>query len=101
MAGLADAATADARLFWFTGTGQRRQIGDLFVQATEALIADPDQSASDFAWFRQNWDEIQRQRDGITIDAAGLSDLVAALGKLLPAQSRAATDEACRSARAR
>ncbi len=92
MAGLAD--TSDARLLWFTGAGQRRQIGDLLVQATEALIADPDQSASDYAWFRQSWDEIQRQRDGITVDAAGLSDLVAALGKLLPAQSRTATDDA-------
>jgi hypothetical protein len=94
MAGLADQAIADARLLWFTGTGKLGHIGELFVQATEALIADPDQSASDFAWFRQSWDEIQHQRDGITLDAAGLSDLVAALGKLLPAQSRTATDDA-------
>jgi nitroreductase len=94
MAGLADSTAVGTRLFWFTGAGQRGEIGDLLVQATEALIADPDQSASDFAWFRQSWDEIQRQRDGITVDAAGLSDLVAALGKLLPAQSRTATDDA-------
>jgi nitroreductase len=94
MADLADSTVAGTRLFWFTSAGQRGEIGDLLVQATEALIADPDQSASDFAWFRQSWDEIQRQRDGITVDAAGLSDLVAALGKLLPAQSRTATDDA-------
>jgi nitroreductase len=94
MAGLADPAVAGARLFWFSGSGRRREIGDLLVQATEALLADPDQSASDYAWFRQSRDEIQRQRDGITVDAAGLSDLVAAVAKLLPAQSRAATDDA-------
>jgi nitroreductase len=94
MAGLADPTVAATRLFWFTGSGRRKEIGDLLVQATEALLADPDQSASDYAWFRQSRDEIQRQRDGITVDAAGLSDLVAALAKLLPAQSRAATDDA-------
>jgi len=94
MAGLADAATPSARLFWFTSAGQRREIGELLVQATEALVGDSEQSESDYAWFRQDWDEIQRQRDGITVDAAGLSDLTASLAKLLPAQSRSATDEA-------
>ncbi len=93
MASLGDAATTDAQLFWFTAAGQRRQIGELLVQATETLIADPDQSESDYAWFRQDWDEIHRQRDGITVDAAGLSDLTGALAKLLPAQSREGTDE--------
>jgi nitroreductase len=94
MAALGSAETANARVFWFTGATQRAQIGELLVSATEAIIADADQSRSDYDWFRQSWDEIQRQRDGITVDAAGLSDLTAALAKLLPAQSRTATDEA-------
>ena len=94
MAALADPTVADVRLVWFATAAQLGHIGELFVQATEALIADPDQSASDYAWFRQSWDEIQTQRDGITVDAAGLSDLIGALGKLLPAQSRTATDDA-------
>jgi len=63
--------------------------------AIDALgIAPMFDEAIEIAWFRQSWDEIQRQRDGITVDAAGLSDLTAALAKLLPAQSRTATDEA-------
>ncbi len=94
MAELTNGVTPDARLVWFTRAAQRSHVGDMLVQATEALIADTDQSASNYAWFRQSSDEIQRQRDGITVDAAGLSDLVAALAKLLPAQSRAATDDA-------
>jgi nitroreductase len=92
MAGLGE-GTPDVRLFWFTSAGERRRIGELFVAATEAIVADPDQSASDYEWFRQDWDELQRQRDGITVDAAGLSDLTAALAKLLPPQSQEATDE--------
>jgi hypothetical protein len=94
MSALADSTTPDARLFWFAEPTQRSDISELFVAATEALIADPDQSESDYAWFRQSWDEIQTQRDGITVDAAGLSNVIGALGKILPAQSRSATDSA-------
>jgi hypothetical protein len=94
MAALADPAAPDARLLWFTGARERAHVAELLVAATEAIVADADQSASDYEWFRQDWDEIQRRRDGITVDASGLPDLTAALAKLLPAQSRRATDEA-------
>ena len=87
MAALAGADTPDTRLIWFTEPAARGRVSELLVAATESIIGDPDQSASDFAWFRQDWDELQRRRDGITVDAAGLSDLTAALAKLLPAQS--------------
>jgi hypothetical protein len=59
MTGLAAADTPDARVFWFTTGAQRAQIGELIVGATEAFIADADQSRTDFGWFRQSWDEIQ------------------------------------------
>jgi nitroreductase len=94
IAGLGDASTSDARLLWFSSNRQRSQLRSLLVAATEAIIRDPDQSRSDYQWFRQTWDEIQRQRDGITIDASGLPELTQALAKLLPAQSRQATDDA-------
>ena len=93
MASLAGPDTADSRLVWFTGARHRGSIGELFIAATEAIVTDREQSASDFEWFRQDWDELQRRRDGITVDAAGLSDLTIALAKLLPAQSREATGE--------
>jgi len=93
MVALAGFDTPDAHLLWFTDASERGRIGELFVAATEAILADPDQSASDYEWFRQDWDELQRQRDGITVDAAGLSELTAALAKLLPPQSQQATGE--------
>jgi hypothetical protein len=79
---------------WITQDGPRADFGRLLVDATEAFVADADQAASDHAWFRQSWDQIQRERDGITLDAAGLPPMVAALAKLLPAQSPEALDEA-------
>jgi nitroreductase len=94
MAGLGDASTSDARVLWFSSSRQRSQLSSLLVAATDAIIRDPDQSRSDYQWFRQTWDAIQRQRDGITIDASGLPELTQALAKLLPAQSRQATDDA-------
>jgi hypothetical protein len=94
MTALADADMSEARLLWLSSTVERAELSSLLVAATEAIIRDPDQSRSDYQWFRQTWDEIQRQRDGITIDAAGLPELTQTLAKLLPAQSRAATDDA-------
>lgn len=93
MTALSGADIPNATVFFFDGAPERGRIGDLFVAATEAIIGDTDQSASDFEWFRQDWDEIQRQRDGITVDAAGLSDLTVSLAKILPAQSQEATGE--------
>jgi hypothetical protein len=79
---------------WFSSKRDRATLSDLLVAATEAIIRDPDQSRSDYAWFRQSWDQVQRQRDGITVDASGLPQLTETLAKLLPAQSRQATDDA-------
>jgi hypothetical protein len=94
MTALTDGSTPDARVLWFSGAEAKRQVGALLVEATEALMSDAAQSASDYAWFRQSWDEIQHRRDGITLDAAGLPDLTVAAAKLLPAQSRSATEAA-------
>jgi nitroreductase len=48
MAALAGTATSSARLFWFTSSAERGRIAEHLIAATEALVADPDQSASDF-----------------------------------------------------
>jgi hypothetical protein len=69
---------------WFTSAAGKRVFGDLIVRATQAIIADPRQSADDFRWYRSGWNEIQSDKDGITSDASGLSPLVGALAKLLP-----------------
>ncbi|NOY55557.1 MAG: hypothetical protein GXP34_06175 [Actinobacteria bacterium] len=67
--------------------------GELLVAATEALIADLEQSAASAKWFRHSWDDIQAQRDGITLDAQGMSVLRTAIAKMLPAGSRQRNDD--------
>lgn len=81
----------DVTLLWFDAPAARGRVGELLVAATEAFAADADQIGTDYRWFRQSWDDVQRFRDGITVDAAGLPPLTAAMAKLLPAQSAEAT----------
>ncbi|MBI3971920.1 MAG: hypothetical protein HY332_11575 [Chloroflexi bacterium] len=73
---------------WLTGEEERRCFGDLTIQVTEAFIADHEQSEAAFGWFRGTWHDVQRHRDGLTLDVQGLSPLMTTLGKLLPASSR-------------
>ena len=86
------AALADnlaVSVVWLHADPEKARFADLTVQATQALIADPDQSRDDFAWYRQDWGEIQRRKDGITMDTAGLSDLLRVVVRMLPPSDRA------------
>ena len=85
---------ADVTVFWFARDQARARVGDLIIQATEAIIADKQQTADSAKWERQSWQDIQRYRDGITIDAQGLSPFVRAVVKILPPLSQEQNDEA-------
>jgi hypothetical protein len=77
----------DVRLFLFSAAGERKQFGDLVLAATEAIITDPEMVAASDRWFRHRWFDVQRKRDGLTLDAAALGSLVTVVGKLLPPAS--------------
>lgn len=70
-------------LVWFTSTRDKRTFADLTIRATEAIIADPQQSDDDAAWYRDNWQQIQSQKDGITVDPSGSSPFIRTYAKLL------------------
>ena len=83
-----------AAIVWITSDTAKRQVGELIVEAAQAIAADHDQSSDSFRWWRDSWSDIQTYKDGMTIDAAGLSPLITALGKILPPQSREQNDQA-------
>jgi nitroreductase len=94
--GALDAEVADipgASVVWITSDAQRRQIGQLIVEGAQAFAADTKQSSDSFRWWRDSWSDIQRYKDGMTIDASGASPLVIALGKILPPLSREQNDQ--------
>lgn len=75
-------------LVWLDAAPAKERFGQLTVQATKALIADPDQSRDDFAWYRQDWAEIQRRKDGIIMDTAALPEPMRLFVRMLPASDR-------------
>jgi hypothetical protein len=79
-------------LHWITDPRPRAALGELLVDAAEALVADEQQSIDNFAWFRPDNDAEQRHRDGLVLDGQGLSPLLLTVAKLLPPSSRAAGD---------
>lgn len=90
---LVDAADLPGvQVSWITDASPRAELGRVLVDAAAAVIADGQQSRDGFAWFRADNDAVQTHRDGLTLDAQGLSPLVLAVGKLLPASSRTAGD---------
>jgi len=82
----------DLAVIWLTSPEEKSSFAALTTVSTEAFIADAGQSVDSFKWWRGDWDELQHRKDGITMDAAGLSPLTRALGKLMPNISRSTSD---------
>jgi hypothetical protein len=59
------------KVFWFTTETQRRQLGNSIIEATQAIINDREQSHDSGKWMRLSWQDLQKYRDGITLDASG------------------------------
>lgn len=77
---------------WVTGSSDMATMGQLLVDAAYALTQDEQQSRDSFGWYRADNDAVQAHRDGITLDAQGMSPIVLGIAKLLPAQSRSSGD---------
>jgi hypothetical protein len=74
----------DIGVVLFSDTEQREAFGQEIVFATEAIVSDAAMVAASDAWFRGDWKELQSSRDGVTVDASGMSASMAAMTKLLP-----------------
>ncbi len=78
---------ADLRLFLFSAPDERQRFGAVVVAATERIVGDRGMVEDSQRWFRHRWADVERLRDGPTLDAAGLSPLVTAAAKMLPPPS--------------
>ncbi len=82
------------RVIWFNAPEARAKTGELIVAATEAIVADRQQSVDSARWFRASWQQLQTFRDGITLDAQSLPPFVNAAAKMLPPLSQESADHA-------
>lgn len=62
----------------------RNDLAALIVGATQRIVDDPEMSAASAHWIRTGRRDIQEHRDGITLDAAGLSPATVMFGKFMP-----------------
>lgn len=91
--GFADAiASPHVRLVFFDNSGAGNALGEMMVDATSQIIADPQMSADSARWFRMDPHEIAKHRDGVTLDTAGLSPMMVAASKMLPDVSTETAD---------
>jgi len=82
-------AERGTRLLWADDTAH---VGRLLVDAARAVTQDEDQSRDSYRLFRSSDADIQRHKDGLTVDVMGMPALTTRLAKLLPATSRRRAD---------
>jgi hypothetical protein len=90
---------ADLKIFLFTAAADRKKIVEISSAANAELYSDPDVERGSDQWIRTSWSEVQKLRDGLTIDAFGLPPIATAVAKMMPpgmlrwAASRGARNE--------
>jgi len=75
---------ADVKLFLFTAEADRKKIVEISSAANSEIYADPDVERGSERWVRINWSDVQKFRDGLTIDAFGLPPIATAVAKTMP-----------------
>ncbi len=71
------------KVIWFSAPPDRDRFGQMIIQATEAFVADPEQSRDSARWLRNGCSEIDTHRDGLTIYTQGLSPLMVIAARLI------------------
>lgn len=71
---------------------ERARFRDETVAATRAIIDDEEMSVDNDRWYRHTKDDIERFRDGVTLDASGLGAATNFFGKIGARPSRQTSD---------
>jgi hypothetical protein len=74
---------ADVKLFLFTAEADRKKIVAISTAANSEIYSDPAVRQASDRWIRLSWSEVQKRRDGLTIDAFGLPPLADAAAKMM------------------
>jgi hypothetical protein len=74
----------EVKIFLFTADADRKKIVEISSAANREIYSDPDVVRASDRWIRMNWSDVQKFRDGLTIDAFGLPPIAAAVSKMMP-----------------
>jgi nitroreductase len=75
---------AGVRLFLLTAAADRKKFTEISSAANTEIYSDPEVERSSERWTRTKWSDVQEYRDGLTIDAFGLSPIATAASKIMP-----------------
>ena len=75
---------ADVRLLLFTTEADRKKLVEITSAANDEIYADPEVERGSGPWFRNHWSDVQKLRDGLTIDAFGQPPIATAMAKTMP-----------------
>ncbi len=73
----------DVKVFLFTAESNRKKIVDISSAANNAIYSDPAVVHGSNRWVRLKWSDVQKHRDGLTIDAFGLPPIADAVAKMM------------------
>lgn len=74
----------NVRIFLFTEEAARRNIVKISSAANQEVYSDPKVVAGSHPWLRLKWSDVQKYRDGLTIDAFGMRPVDTAIAKTVP-----------------
>jgi nitroreductase len=79
--------SATLKVILFSAESERKRLGEMMIAATATIISDKTMVDDSQRWFRSHWADVQKHRDGPTLDTSGLSPLMVALAKVAPEPS--------------
>jgi nitroreductase len=73
----------DVRMFLFAADADRKRIAEISSAANSEIYADPEVIRGSERWIRTRWSDVQKYRDGLTIDAFGQPPLATDIAKMM------------------
>jgi nitroreductase len=74
----------DVKLFLFPAEADRKRIVEITSASNDTIYSDPEVDRGSRPWIRSHWNEVQRFRDGLAIDAFGQPPIKTAIFKMMP-----------------
>ena len=81
----------DLKLLLYNSDADRKNVGEVLVEATKTIIADRQMEQDSQRWIRNSWSDVQTYGDGLTLDCMGMPRLMVAAAKIMPPLSEKST----------
>jgi hypothetical protein len=73
----------DVKIFLFTAEADRKKLVEIISAANDEIYSDPEVERGSRRWVRTDWSNVQKYRDGLTIDALGQPPIATAAFKMM------------------